>query len=94
MKVTLRELFLFVATAALGCGWWVANRDALDARRDAVKLGKDNHWFREQIDNLNREASERGLEITEVLWPVPYFILHEKDDGTAEVSGGVPLMTR
>jgi hypothetical protein len=33
MKLTLRELFLLVALAAMGCGWWV-DRSGLRAQVD------------------------------------------------------------
>jgi hypothetical protein len=94
MKLTLRDLFWLVALVAMGCGWWVARREAIDSQREAVKLRKDNDWLREQIDDLDGEASEHGLEITEVLWPIPYFTLREKDDGPSEFRGGLPMLTR
>jgi len=34
MKLTLRELFLLIVIAAMGCGWWVDRRQ-LNAARNA-----------------------------------------------------------
>jgi hypothetical protein len=39
MKLTLRELFLLVALAAMGCGWWVDRRQQqsqIESLRDLV----------------------------------------------------------
>ena len=53
MKLTLRELFLLVVIAAMGCGWWVQYRDtkrqletaiaAKEATTDALLLRLMSH---------------------------------------------------
>jgi hypothetical protein len=42
MKLTLRELFLLVVIAAMGCGWWVEHRDK-------ARVESENQSLRFQI---------------------------------------------
>jgi hypothetical protein len=53
MKLTLRELFLLVALAAMGCGWWVdrwrlTSRERL-AKETLYKASNANAGFWEPI---------------------------------------------
>jgi hypothetical protein len=40
MKISLRELFLLVALAAMGCGWWI----------HATQLRRENTMIRRAVD--------------------------------------------
>ena len=56
MKLTLRELFLLVVIAAMGCGWWVRERHW----NSAVQVERRNQL----VERENREAQEvRNVEL-------------------------------
>lgn len=47
MKLTLRELLLLVAVAAMGCGWWThSNRDAKRIEQLERSLADADEQFR------------------------------------------------
>jgi hypothetical protein len=46
MKLTLRELFLLVALAAMGCGWWV-DRWRMGRLVDACR--SDSEWMQQVL---------------------------------------------
>jgi hypothetical protein len=61
MKLTLRELFLLVALAAMGCGWWLdhnvlrigvgmseESRRAAMATMERMKLSMESEGFRRE----------------------------------------------
>jgi len=61
-QLSLRELFLLVALAAMGCGWWVERRSliltAADSKRNADRF--------ERLYSGTRRALERdGYEVLE-----------------------------
>jgi hypothetical protein len=45
MKLSLRELFLLVVIAAMGCGWWV-DRSSVSAVCER-KMKENSEYFRE-----------------------------------------------
>jgi hypothetical protein len=62
MKLTLRELFLLVALVAMGCGWWVRERQ-LQSRFDLLKEFLAG-WPMEQGEKLEVVMDEQGLKST------------------------------
>jgi hypothetical protein len=46
MKLTLRELFLIVVIAAMGCGWWVREWQLV---RSNAQLANDNEALRREL---------------------------------------------
>jgi hypothetical protein len=60
MKLTLRELFLLVALAAMGCGWWV---DRLNQERKSARWRERAVWASEilRLNDLRfRETIQNG----------------------------------
>jgi hypothetical protein len=55
-QVSLRELFLLVALAAMGCGWWVDHRFT-KVQRDRLSL-----WPKEPGDKLRVWIEDSGRE--------------------------------
>ena len=84
MKLTLRELFLLVVSAAMGCGWWVEHRRAqqlagtvevmeYDAALKAEAAQKNNQCF----ELLSTKLKELGYR-----WR---FLQGHKEDGTSYI---------
>jgi len=46
-QLSLRELFLIVVIAAMGCGWWVRERQLAEVIREANKLNRELY-----VDNV------------------------------------------
>jgi hypothetical protein len=59
-QVSLRELFLLVVIAAMGCGWWV-DRSRTQKERDRLYL-----WPKERGDKLRVWVDENGAEQLEL----------------------------
>ena len=74
-RFTLRELFLIVIIAAMGCGWWVervakyaAQQDAAQARQDAASYEKSaKHWRGTTISmaKFAKELAGLNLQVTD-----------------------------
>jgi hypothetical protein len=67
-RFTLRELFLLVLIAAMGCGWWVEHRRSEKAQLEAIRLrplqdgNNDTAWamaILEFVDEKRFEALAR-----------------------------------
>jgi len=65
MKLTLRELFLLVVIAAMGCGWWV-DRQTI-TRASAAKLSE----LVAEVNRLEVEALQRRVAQEQSGWPLP-----------------------
>jgi hypothetical protein len=53
MKLTLRELFLLVVIAAMGCGWWVSARQF-----------RYREWYQQKTSDLHgEELQQLGYKI-------------------------------
>ena len=71
MKLTLRELFLLVALAALGCGWWVDRTHVVEVTRaqDALKWIGIVEARAEELETrlhkaeLAKDAAERQADL-------------------------------
>jgi hypothetical protein len=71
MKLSLRELFLLVALAAMGCGWWVNHR-RLAANAEKTKLRgfetidelvKDRNRWRTRARGAQSLVAETGYRL-------------------------------
>jgi hypothetical protein len=55
MKLSLRELFLLVALAAMGCGWWV---DRTRTAADRARVARDFDDLRDRYKKLDARYDE------------------------------------
>jgi len=104
MKLTLRELFLLVVIAAMGCGWWVDHRRANGlAEREAQQYQVLSRVSRAWEDRANALARMRhDLDNADKLrWrddnidPIgspPYYVV--RPNGEEYTPNGIPAEQR
>ena len=86
-QLSLRELFLLVALAAMGCGWWVREQQ-LAARIDTLKVIPD-YWPTKPGQRLEISVYEDGSEFVSLVTergPGDLQILGELREGPRELS--------
>ena len=44
-QLSLRELFLLVVIAAMGCGWWAERRGRLEQERERGAIDENLRWL-------------------------------------------------
>ena len=52
-QLSLRELFLLIALAALGCGWWVKRRQVQAATERARVWQQEYQLVRDRLNECN-----------------------------------------
>ena len=61
-RFTLRELFLLVVIAALGCAWWVEHRKVSVERKRLLRAHEEMWTAFEELTKVHEQQSVQGAE--------------------------------
>jgi len=57
LQLSLRELFLLIAVAAMACGWWIHAISLRSQLREAL-------WWKSRCDSLQFAVENEGVSVT------------------------------
>lgn len=98
-RFTLRELFLLVVIAAMGCGWWADRTVLSQSSRNAKQFEDIAHELSEAIDKMGGTAiywydehgNDFGVQVVPPLPPIEISAADNEERDGYETNADAPL---